>query len=296
MQNLFVQLTNLDGSTLKSPLIVQTSILPVVGVLLPSMRLKQLAQEILASPQRNLGLNHTLFGKVKEIELSSYLEYTLRPTQAPSPSPTPTPTLTPAPSPLFKPDWECSPCSPCKAQVKQRGYEGSSLEATSYTTKRGGCGCSQNDRHHGHNAWHNGGLTPSSSTLIPSPKCYALPRSSSSSHSLNAPYYSPAPLPSPPLEMAPANIRVSSFPLPPGKSPSTHRSPSKGQYPLISPYSQPSSSIAPPDRGTSHLSEGPIQAEASTFFKAPLQAPEGFTPGPIFGHSPTSSGGLYFSL
>lgn len=95
-ESLFVQLTNLEGSTVNSPLVVQTSILPVVGVMLPSTRLKQLALEIMASPRRNLGLNHTLFGRVKKIELSSFLEYTL---ESPSPSPSPAPALSPNTSP-----------------------------------------------------------------------------------------------------------------------------------------------------------------------------------------------------
>lgn len=94
-ESLFVQLTNLEGSTLKSPLIVQTSILPVVGLLLAPPRLKQLAQEIIASPRRNLGLNHTLFGRVKGIELSSYLEYSLDPALAPSSCPSPSPSIAP---------------------------------------------------------------------------------------------------------------------------------------------------------------------------------------------------------
>lgn len=96
VQSLFVQLTNLEGSTLKPPLIVQTSILPVVGIMLPAPRLKQLAQEIMGSPSKNLGLNDTLFGRVKEVELSSYLQYSLEPAQSPGPSPGPSPS--PAPS------------------------------------------------------------------------------------------------------------------------------------------------------------------------------------------------------
>lgn len=95
-ESLFVQLTNLEGSTVKSSLVVQTSILPVVGVMLPSTRLKQLAREIMASPTRNLGLNHTLFGRVKKIELSSFL---LDSAQTPSPSPSPAPALSPNTSP-----------------------------------------------------------------------------------------------------------------------------------------------------------------------------------------------------
>lgn len=101
-ESLFVQLTNLEGSTLKPPLIVQTSILPVVGIMLPGPRLKQLAQEIMGSPSKNLGLNDTLFGRVKEVELSSYLQYSLEPAQSPTPSPSPAPSFS---------DWLWSPCS-----------------------------------------------------------------------------------------------------------------------------------------------------------------------------------------
>lgn len=98
-ETLLVQLTNLEGSTVKSPLVVQTSILPVVGVMLPSTRLKQLAWEIIDLPGSNLGLNHTLFGRVKNIELSSFLESTLDSAQTPGPSPSPAPTLSPVGSP-----------------------------------------------------------------------------------------------------------------------------------------------------------------------------------------------------
>ncbi|KAI5083908.1 hypothetical protein GOP47_0000077 [Adiantum capillus-veneris] len=98
-ESLFVQLTNVEGSTVNPPVVVQTSILPVVGVMLPSPRLKQLAWEIIASPKRNLGLNHTLFGRVKKIELSSYLEYSLGLAQTPSPSPSPAPSVSPCSSP-----------------------------------------------------------------------------------------------------------------------------------------------------------------------------------------------------
>ncbi|MCO5568561.1 hypothetical protein L7F22_022260 [Adiantum nelumboides] len=99
-ESLFVQLTNVEGSTVNSPVVVQTSILPVVGLMLPSPRLKQLAWEIIASPKRNLGLNHTLFGRVKKIELSSYLEYSLDSAQTPSPSPSPAPSASPCSSPF----------------------------------------------------------------------------------------------------------------------------------------------------------------------------------------------------
>lgn len=73
-ENVFVQLTNMQGSTVNPPTIVETFIVPVVGrKALPTPRLRQLAHQI--NPSSNLGLNHTLFGKVKQIQLSSYLRY-----------------------------------------------------------------------------------------------------------------------------------------------------------------------------------------------------------------------------
>ncbi|KAH7431176.1 hypothetical protein KP509_08G034300 [Ceratopteris richardii] len=97
-ESLFVQLTNEEGSTVNSPVVVQTSILPLVGIMLPPPRLKQLARELIASPEKNLGLNHTLFGRVKEVELSLYLEHNLDSTQSPGPIPSPAPSLQPCPA------------------------------------------------------------------------------------------------------------------------------------------------------------------------------------------------------
>ncbi|KAF8404113.1 hypothetical protein HHK36_008993 [Tetracentron sinense] len=111
------EVTNKNGSTLAPPVTVQASILSGVGShnLLPQ-RLKQLAQTITRSPPaKNLGLDHSVFGKVKEIMLSSLLNRTLRtsqgsPTPSPSPSedyfsassvspyPAPPPSYAPAPS------------------------------------------------------------------------------------------------------------------------------------------------------------------------------------------------------
>jgi hypothetical protein len=55
-------------------------------------RRKQLAQTIANSSSRNLGLNHRVFGRVKQISLSSYLSHSLHSgggTDAPSPAPIP---------------------------------------------------------------------------------------------------------------------------------------------------------------------------------------------------------------
>eukprot|EP01018_Ginkgo_biloba_P000213 Gb_04641 [translate_table: standard] len=118
-ENLFVQLTNLEGSTVEPPIIVETFIMPVVGKGLTTPRLKQLAQEI--TPARNLGLNHSLFGKVKQIQLSSSLRYPLSLTPAPSPSyhtiVSQSPALpshpgpSPSPSPACTKHWHAMPPS-----------------------------------------------------------------------------------------------------------------------------------------------------------------------------------------
>jgi hypothetical protein len=93
LQNLFVNLTNLQGSTVAPPTTVQASIILRVGNHQPSFpRMKQLAQTIANSSSRNLGLNHRVFGRVKQISLSSYLSHSLhsgRGTDAPSPAPMP---------------------------------------------------------------------------------------------------------------------------------------------------------------------------------------------------------------
>ncbi|CAM0885323.1 unnamed protein product [Alopecurus aequalis] len=77
-ENLYFKLGNLQGSTILPPTIVETYIVRVVGNPQPSVpRMKQLAQKITNSSSGNLGLNHTVFGKVKQIRLSSYLRHSL---------------------------------------------------------------------------------------------------------------------------------------------------------------------------------------------------------------------------
>ncbi|KAF8728680.1 hypothetical protein HU200_017951 [Digitaria exilis] len=92
---LYVTLTNLYGSTVVPPTVVQTSVLLAVGAdnKPPSLqRLKQLAQTLRNSSSGNLGLNHTVFGRVKQISLSSYLQHSLNNSgNAHSPSPAPQP-------------------------------------------------------------------------------------------------------------------------------------------------------------------------------------------------------------
>lgn len=92
-ENLYIRLTNSRGSTVAPPATVQTSVVLRVGV--PSVpRLKQLAQTIRDSPARNLGLNNTVFGKVKQISLSSVLQHSLNgDASSPAPAPSPLPHL-----------------------------------------------------------------------------------------------------------------------------------------------------------------------------------------------------------
>lgn len=92
MQILFVRLTNINGSTVSPPTVVETSIVFEVGNNLPSMpQLKQLAQNIRNSSAGNLGLNHTIFGRVKQISLSSFLQHSLNSGAGSSLPPTPSP-------------------------------------------------------------------------------------------------------------------------------------------------------------------------------------------------------------
>ncbi|KAJ1287027.1 hypothetical protein BS78_03G398900 [Paspalum vaginatum] len=92
-ENLYIKLTNPQGSTILPPTIVETSIVLEVGNHQPSVpRMKQLARTITnsSSSSGNLGLNHTVFGKVKQISLSSYLRHSLHSgggSDAPSPAP-----------------------------------------------------------------------------------------------------------------------------------------------------------------------------------------------------------------
>ncbi|KAJ8505631.1 hypothetical protein OPV22_006517 [Ensete ventricosum] len=74
-ENVYVKLMNADGSTVAPPVTVEASVLSDVGSgsLLPD-RMKQLAQFITGPDANNLGLNNSVFGKVKQVQLSSYLK------------------------------------------------------------------------------------------------------------------------------------------------------------------------------------------------------------------------------
>ncbi|TKY71325.1 3-hydroxy-3-methylglutaryl-coenzyme A reductase [Spatholobus suberectus] len=114
-ENVYVQITNANGSTIAPPVVVQASVMPGFGSLLPQ-RLKQLAQTITGSAGKNLGLDNSVFGRVKEVRLSSFLKNTLHAT-SPSPSPAPSPQLIdhsePSTSPHARPH---SPISPATAE------------------------------------------------------------------------------------------------------------------------------------------------------------------------------------
>ncbi|KAJ4896009.1 hydroxyproline-rich glycoprotein family protein [Raphanus sativus] len=85
-ENLYITLSNSRGSTVAPPTIVHSSVLLTFGI---SSRLKQLSQTITGSRSKNLGLNHTVFGKVKQVRLSSVLPRSPVQSLPPSPSPQP---------------------------------------------------------------------------------------------------------------------------------------------------------------------------------------------------------------
>ncbi|KAJ7946647.1 putative Hydroxyproline-rich glycoprotein family protein [Quillaja saponaria] len=125
-ENVFVQITNIDGSTTASPVIIQASIMSDLGILLPQ-RLKQLALTITGSPAKNLGLDNSVFGKVKGISLSSVLKGTLH-ASPPGPSPAPSPesnnyadapsfSLIPSPAVHLPPCFNCKAPSPAPYSV-----------------------------------------------------------------------------------------------------------------------------------------------------------------------------------
>ncbi|KAG2318050.1 hypothetical protein Bca52824_021172 [Brassica carinata] len=60
-ENLYVTLSNSEGSTVSPPTTVHSSVLLRVGTSNPSPRLKQLTDTITGSRSKNLGLNNTIF-------------------------------------------------------------------------------------------------------------------------------------------------------------------------------------------------------------------------------------------
>ncbi|MED6157440.1 hypothetical protein PIB30_023010 [Stylosanthes scabra] len=118
-ENVFVQITSVRGSTVAPPVTVQASVMPGFGSLLPE-RLKQLAEILKGPAAKNLGLDNSIFGNVKQIMLSSVLRDTLHAT-SPSPSPAPSPSISPevAPSrpPISSPTVEQPPCFDCEVSA-----------------------------------------------------------------------------------------------------------------------------------------------------------------------------------
>ncbi|KAL6997810.1 hypothetical protein U1Q18_007935 [Sarracenia purpurea var. burkii] len=91
-ENLYIRLTNSEGSTVAPPTTVQTLVLLTIGNPPSQARLKQLAQTITGSHAKNLGLNNTVFGRVKQVRLSSILQHSLGGDDAgPTPAPLPLP-------------------------------------------------------------------------------------------------------------------------------------------------------------------------------------------------------------
>ncbi|XP_051151166.1 uncharacterized protein LOC127265418 isoform X2 [Andrographis paniculata] len=101
-ENLYIRLTNRRGSSVAPPTTVQSQVLLAVGINPSKTRLKQLAQTITDSYGKNLGLNNSVFGRVKQVQLSSILQHSLggggnSSSLSPSPLPSPSPsTLPPA--------------------------------------------------------------------------------------------------------------------------------------------------------------------------------------------------------
>ncbi|KAL3632605.1 hypothetical protein CASFOL_025589 [Castilleja foliolosa] len=86
-ENLYIRLTNLKGSTVAPPTTVMSQVLLTVGSNPSKSSLKQLAQTITGSHSKNLGLNNTVFGRVKQVSLSSVLQHSLGGGPSPAPSP-----------------------------------------------------------------------------------------------------------------------------------------------------------------------------------------------------------------
>lgn len=175
MQDVFLQVTNKLGSTTDSPVEVQASLISNFGAFLPQ-RLKQLAQTITGSPARNLGLDNSVFGKVKSIRLSSFLKGTLSatpPTPSPAPSPQPSDNAEPSISPYSAPSVYPSVPSPSKTAHPPQPcpYHGSKVRPSSSPTPR-----------------PNPNVPP---TYAPSTSPYSLSMSPSSQV---APHVSPAPV------------------------------------------------------------------------------------------------------
>ncbi|OEL38513.1 hypothetical protein BAE44_0000468 [Dichanthelium oligosanthes] len=118
-EEFFVKLTNTNGSTVATPVTVLLFISPKDhSNFLQPYRLKQLAQIITEQRTRNLGLNTSIFGRIRDLKLSPLLEAYL-PSLAPSLSPMPTPSLYWSPIPEH-PKTNADREFPCPALVKKQ--------------------------------------------------------------------------------------------------------------------------------------------------------------------------------
>lgn len=100
-ERIYLQFRNEIGSSVEAPATIEASVLDGSSILLP-YRLKQLAQLIKEPDAGNLGLNHSVFGKVKGVQLSSYLQHSIS-DLSPTPSPSPSPSSSPSPSASLPP-------------------------------------------------------------------------------------------------------------------------------------------------------------------------------------------------
>ncbi|KAM0926902.1 hypothetical protein ACQ4PT_003063 [Festuca glaucescens] len=112
-QEIYIDLTNKNGSTIAPPTTVKVFISPNdSSIYQDPHRLKQLAETIMRSNSRNLGLNAAIFGRIKDLWLAPCLQRFVPPF-GPSSSPTPSPSMPPYTQPTptnlceqcLCPDW-----------------------------------------------------------------------------------------------------------------------------------------------------------------------------------------------
>ncbi|CAM0943891.1 unnamed protein product [Alopecurus aequalis] len=96
-QDIYIDLTNKNGSTIATPVTVQVFLSPSDrNIYQDPQRLKQLAETITDSISRNLGLNASVFGRIEDLKLAPCLKDLV-------PSFAPTSSSTPIPSPSIPP-------------------------------------------------------------------------------------------------------------------------------------------------------------------------------------------------
>ncbi|XP_019173610.1 PREDICTED: uncharacterized protein LOC109169212 [Ipomoea nil] len=129
-EDIFVMVKNNIGSTRDPPVTIEVSAVTDVDVL-PPERLKQLARIITDSPpSANLGLDNSVFGKVKQISLSSFLSHSIQavpPTAAPASAPSPSPVQY-DPEPSSAPSYTSHTYAPTPGE--ERGHPPSHVTAS----------------------------------------------------------------------------------------------------------------------------------------------------------------------